>query len=272
MKLLIVTDSHLAPPAHACNSNWRAVREYAARSSAQFTVHLGDITLGALSDKTQLESARAICDGWPTNFRFIPGNHDIGDNPPGPESPPEHPVEPALMDGFRRIFGPDYWSMSAGNWFLIALNAQLFGSALDFEAEQWRWLEESMREAATRPVAIMLHKPLFQDTREDFAPHLRYVPLEPRRRLSNLIARIDVRVVISGHTHQYLDRTIENIRHIWVPSTAFYFPDVQQERVGEKITGLGSLELIGDDYRFDLVCPHGVLRNSLADLASDAGN
>jgi 3',5'-cyclic AMP phosphodiesterase CpdA len=127
VKLLIVTDSHLAPSAHECNANWHAIREYAARSSAQLTVHLGDMTLDAVSDETQLESARAVCDGRPTSFRFIPGNHDIGDNPAGPDSSSQHPVEPRLMGSFRRIFGPDYWSMAAGNWFLIALNAQLFG-------------------------------------------------------------------------------------------------------------------------------------------------
>jgi predicted phosphodiesterase len=265
MRLLIVTDSHLAPSAPVCNQNWRAVREYAARSSAQLTVHLGDITLDAVSDETQLETARAMCNEWPTPFRFIPGNHDIGDNPPGLEFPAKHPLQPRLMDSFRRTFGPDYWAMSADNWFLFGLDAQLFGSNLTFETEQWRWLEERVPEAGAGPVAILLHKPLFQNTCEDSAPHIRYVPIEPRRRLINLIARMNVRLVVSGHTHQYMDRTIEGIRHIWLPSTAFFIPDTDQDRVGEKITGLGSLELNGDTYRFDLVCPEGVARNNFVD-------
>jgi len=265
MRLLIVTDSHLAASAPACNENWRAVREYVARSSAQLTVHLGDVTLDAVSDETQLETARAMCDGWPTSFRFLPGNHDIGDNPTSPELPAKHPLKARLMDGFCSAFGPDYWAIPVEGWFLIGLDAQLFGSHVTWETEQWQWLEERVLEAGARPVAIMLHKPLFQNTREDFAPHIRYVPIEPRRRLLNLIARMNVRVVLSGHTHQYLDRTIEDVRHIWLPSTAFFIPDTDQDRVGEKITGLGSLELKGDAYRFDLVCPEGVARNSFVD-------
>jgi len=206
-----------------------------------------------------------MCDGWPTSFRFLPGNHDIGDNPTSPELPAKHPLKARLMDGFCSAFGPDYWAIPVEGWFLIGLDAQLFGSHVTWETEQWQWLEERVLEAGARPVAIMLHKPLFQNTREDFAPHIRYVPIEPRRRLLNLIARMNVRVVLSGHTHQYLDRTIEDVRHIWLPSTAFFIPDTDQDRVGEKITGLGSLELKGDAYRFDLVCPEGVARNSFVD-------
>jgi 3',5'-cyclic AMP phosphodiesterase CpdA len=61
------------------------MREYAARSAADLTVHFDDITLDAVSDSSQLEAARAMCEPWPTPFRVLPGNHDVGDNPPGPE-------------------------------------------------------------------------------------------------------------------------------------------------------------------------------------------
>jgi hypothetical protein len=105
--------------------------------AADLTVHLGDIALDAPGDGTQPETARAMCEGWPTPFRFLPGNHDIGDNPPGPEVPAKEPLEP--------------------------------------------------------------------------------------------------------------------------------IPDTDQDRVGEKVTGLGLLELKGDEYRFDLVCPDGLARNSFVD-------
>jgi len=265
MRIMIVTDSHLASSAPACVANWRAVREYAGRSASDLTVHLGDITLDAASDSSQLQAARTMCEPWPTPFRFLPGNHDVGDNPPGPESLANQPLDRSLLEGFRAGFGPDYWRLAVEGWFIIGLNAQLFGSDFRLEADQWRWFGECVREAGMRPVALMLHKPLFQNTCEDEAPHIRYVPLGPRRRLLNLIARLDVRIVLSGHVHQYLDRIIEGIRHIWVPSTAFFLPDTVQERVGEKITGLGLLELSNESYRFDLVCPDGLTRNNLVE-------
>jgi len=262
---MIVTDSHLAPSAHVCVANWCVVREYADRSASDLTVHLGDITLDAASDSSQLEAARTMCELWPTPFHFLPGNHDIGDNPPGPENPAQQPLDRSLLESFRTGFGPDYWSMAVDGWFVIGLNAQLFGSDFTLEGDQWRWLGECVREAGIRPVALLLHKPLFQNTCMDEAPHIRYVPLIQRRSLLNLIARLDVRIVLSGHVHQYLDRVIDGIRHIWVPSTAFVLPDSIQERVGEKVTGLGLLELSGESYKFDLVCPDGLARNNLVE-------
>lgn len=263
MRIVIVTDSHLATSAPECNLNWRAVREYVARSAADLTVHLGDITLDAVSDASQFEAARAMCDQWPTPFRFLPGNHEIGDNPLSPGVPAQHPVETGLIECYRVNFGADFWATVAEQWYLIGANAQLFGSNIALESEQWCWLDDCVRNAGTRPVALMLHEPLFQNTSADSAPHIRYVPIEPRRRLLDSIARLNLRIVLSGHTHQYLDRTIDGVRHVWVPSTAFFIPDIDQDCIGEKITGLGLLELNGEDYRFDLVCPEHLVRKSL---------
>jgi 3',5'-cyclic AMP phosphodiesterase CpdA len=103
MRIVIVTDSHLASSAPACIANWRAVLEYVGRSASDLTVHLGDITLDAASDSSQLQAARAMCELWPTEFRFLPSNHDVGDNPPGPESPALQP----LIEACSRAFAPD---------------------------------------------------------------------------------------------------------------------------------------------------------------------
>jgi 3',5'-cyclic AMP phosphodiesterase CpdA len=265
MRIAVVTDSHLAPSALACNANWRAVREYVARSAPDLTVHLGDISLDAVSDHSQLETARAMCEPWPTPFRFLPGNHDVGDNPPGLDYPAEQPLEERLVQCFCVAFGPDYWRIAPDGWFVIGLNAQLFGSDSRLELDQFRWLGECVREAGKRPVALMLHKPLFQNSREDAAPHIRYVPLGPRRRLLELLAGLNLQIVLSGHVYQYLDRVIDGVRHIWIPSTAFLFPDTIQERLGEKVTGLGLLELSGEGYRFDLMRPDGLMLNNVVE-------
>jgi 3',5'-cyclic AMP phosphodiesterase CpdA len=261
----MVADSHLSPLAPTCAANWDAVRQYVSRSRSDLTVHLGDITLDAASDHSQLDSARIMCNSWPTSFRFLPGNHDIGDNPPGPENPTRQPFDPELLERFRIRFGPDYWSIAVDGWFVIGINAQLFGSGLPVETDQLHWLSEQVLQAETRPVVLMLHKPLFQNNEKDRTPHIRYVPFGPRCQLMNTIASLDLRMVLSGHVHQYLDRTINGIRHIWLPSTAFFLPDSMQERVGEKIMGVGVLELSRGNCRFDLVCPDGLSRNNLVE-------
>ncbi|HZB90018.1 MAG TPA: metallophosphoesterase [Stellaceae bacterium] len=268
MRLVLVTDSHLAADAAPCNRNWAAAKAFARGAGADLTIHLGDITLDGACDPAQHAFALAAVADWPTPLRYLPGNHDIGDNPPSPGVPATEPLDLALLDQYRRQFGADHWRFAADGWLVLGLDAQLLGSGVPAEAEQWAWLEGELAAAAGRPVALLLHKPLFlRDPGEASPPLIRYVPLEPRRRLLALLARVELRLVLSGHAHQYLDRVIDGVRHIWLPSTAFIIPDDRQDRVGEKVTGVGLLELSPEGHhRFDLICPDGMVRHDVTTL------
>jgi hypothetical protein len=70
---------------------------------------------------------------------------------------------------------------------------------------------------------------------------------------------------VSGHVHQYRDRVVDGVRHLWIPSTAFFLPDELQDRIGEKVTGIGMIELGPDRLRVHLVCPEGVIRHDALD-------
>jgi 3',5'-cyclic AMP phosphodiesterase CpdA len=267
MRLVLVTDSHLASIAPPCNENWRAAKAFAARAGFDLTIHLGDITLDGINDPRQHDWAIAASADWPTPLRFIPGNHDVGDNPPGAGVPAKDPLDLDVLAQYRRLFGCDYWSLDASRWRLIGLDTQLFDSGTAEEAEQWRWLEALLAQTREPRLVLLLHKPLFlDDPATTPTPHIRYVSPEPRRRLLDLLAPHDLRLVLSGHTHQYLDRTIGAVRHIWLPSTAFIIPEPMQDRVGEKVIGVGVLDL-DETCRFDLVCPEGMRRHSLRDPA-----
>jgi 3',5'-cyclic AMP phosphodiesterase CpdA len=263
MRVLLITDSHLAPTISAFNANWTAVRTFAHRVRADLTVHLGDITLDGAGDPAQYEFARTMCEDWPTPIHFVPGNHDVGDNPPGPGVTCDQPLDETQLARYRAHFGPDYWALAADGWRLVGLNTQLFGTDTATEAGQWEWLRAQACLCEVEPTAILLHKPLFQDSPADTKPHARYVPIAARRRMLDLLRPLDVRLVLSGHVHQYLDRCFDDIRHIWLPSTAFYLPDTLQERIGEKVTGVGLLELTRHGHRFDLICPDGVTRHNV---------
>jgi 3',5'-cyclic AMP phosphodiesterase CpdA len=265
MRIALVSDSHLAPIAPALDANWCAVRRHIAQDGIDLTIHLGDITLDGFSDPAQLDHARRLSTDWPTPLLFIPGNHDIGDHRPAPDMPAEEPLDLALRDRYRATFGSDHWRIAAENWQLIAIDAQLLGTDTAAEAEQWDWLGGELRESSGRPVALLLHKPLLHVDPADDAPHIRYVPSAPRRRLLELLGLVDLRLVVSGHTHQYLDRMVGRTRHVWLPSTAYIFPDSKQEPIGEKVTGLCVLEVTGDQHRITLVRPEGVERHSLLD-------
>ncbi|MCW0232192.1 MAG: metallophosphoesterase [Ferrovibrio sp.] len=262
MRIALITDTHVAPHAPAFNANWLVAKEFIAELGTDWTIHLGDITVNGAHDDSHYDCAMALAQNWPGRLQFLPGNHDVGDNPPGPGVPVKDLLQPERLARYRTVFGPDYWRLDLAGWRLLGLNAQLFGTGSAEEEAQWGWL--AAQEGA-KPTILLLHKPLFQTAAEDAAPHIRYVPLHPRRKLLALLRRFDLRLVLSGHTHQYLDRMIDGIRHVWVPSTAFCLPDGMQERIGEKITGLAILDLTADSYRFHIVNPDGMVRHNLLD-------
>jgi 3',5'-cyclic AMP phosphodiesterase CpdA len=265
VRIALVSDSHLAPVADASNANWDAAKAYIARGGIDLTIHLGDITLDGFSDHAQHDHARRLAENWPTPLLFLPGNHDIGDHRPGPDVPAAESLDLTLLARYRATFGADYWRRATDGWSLIGIDAQLLGSDTAEEADQWEWLAGELRECRDGPVALLLHKPLFRNDPAEDVPHIRYVPKAPRLRLLDLLSAVDLRLVLAGHTHQYFDRVIGRVRHVWLPSTAYIFPDSQQERIGAKVTGLAVLELTPGAHRLDLLSPDGVLQHNLVD-------
>ena len=92
----------------------------------------------------------------------------------------------------------------------------------------------------------------------------RYVAQSARQRLLDGPLKPTLRLVISGHTHQYLDVVASGVRHVWMPSSGFVLPDEMQARVGEKVVGIGLLELDHETMRFDHWCPDGMVRHELS--------
>jgi hypothetical protein len=50
---------------------------------------------------------------------------------------------------------------------------------------------------------------------------------------------------------------------VWMPSAGFVLPDDMQARIGEKVVGIGLLELNAGSMGFDLWCPDGMNRHDL---------
>jgi hypothetical protein len=157
--------------------------------------------------------------------------------------------------------------MHVGDWLLMGLNAQLFGSGSDAELEQWHWIEECARLIDDQvSVALFLHRPLACLLAGEQQRRGRYVAAPARSRLLQGPLRRSLKLVASGHLHQYLDRTVAGVRHLWLPSTAYLLGDDMQARLGEKLVGLGVLDLSDGDAAFDLWCPQGMLPHQVSEL------
>jgi 3',5'-cyclic AMP phosphodiesterase CpdA len=223
-RLIQVADLHLGAGAEHHLDNWRKVRAWLERERPDVVVVNGDLVMSDPDCEDDHVFARAQVGETGLPCRFLPGNHDIGDNVLSGKMAQR--VNDERVARFKRIYGEDRWSFGAAGWHFIGLNSQLFGSGgLALEAEQWSWLERALCEAAGKPIAVFTHKPLFLDHpgEGDHAdPSVRQSCLDAssRLRLLELAQRHNVRVISTGHKHQTRCFSLDGIYHFWGPSTA----------------------------------------------------
>jgi 3',5'-cyclic AMP phosphodiesterase CpdA len=258
-RIVVVSDSHLAPDASEAEANWSAVVTHVAETAPDLVLHLGDLSRDGAHDQQDLSYARDQLDRLPVPWLVVPGNHDIGDNPL-PQMPAEMAISVSRRQRWIEQIGIDWWSVDVADWRLIAIDAQLFGSGLPAEAEQWDWLgAELQQHDAGQMTALITHKPLIASDEEmAAAPFYRFVPPEARRSMADLLRQIDCALVLSGHVHQYRYLDVDGTPHVWAPTTWAVLPDASQPRLGHKRCGVLSAEFAGSKVSYGLVEPDGI--------------
>jgi 3',5'-cyclic AMP phosphodiesterase CpdA len=241
-RLTQISDTHLARNQPKLTDNFGRVSDYIDATRPDLVVNSGDISFDGPTHHLDLEFAKTLHDALPVACRYLPGNHDIGDNPTQMGPRPSQPVNEQDRQAFISVFGDDRWRFEAAGWCFIGLNSLLMNSGLVSEAEQFDWLASELAAASGKPVALFLHKPVYLNAPDD--PELakssfRYVPMPARRRLVEMLDGADLRLIASGHVHQRRDFTYGGVRNIWAPSASFVISsDTRQERIGIKEVGL----------------------------------
>jgi 3',5'-cyclic AMP phosphodiesterase CpdA len=240
-RLTQISDPHLARNRPTLTENFHRVSEHIDTTRPDLVINSGDVSFDGPTNQDDLEFAKSLHDALPVEYRIIPGNHDVGDNPTAVGPPPAHPVTEASQQPFLAIIGEDRWRFEAAGWCFIGLNSLVMNTGLAREAEQFDWLASQLSAVGGKPVALFLHKPLYLNAPDDpelAASAIRYIPQPARARLLEMLAAVDLRLVASGHVHQRRDFTCDHIRHVWAPSSGFIIPDKKQEVIGIKEVGL----------------------------------
>ena len=240
-RLTQISDTHLARRLTKLTDNFHRVSEYIDAKRPDLVINSGDLAFDGPTSRDDLEFARTLHDALPVTCRYLPGNHDIGDNPTEVGPLPTQPVTERNRQIFLSIFGEDRWRFDAAGWCLIGLNSLVMNTGLASEAEQLDWLASQLSDTHGKPVALFLHKPLFLNSPDDpelAATSVRYVPMPARSRLVEMFQTVDLRLVASGHVHQRRDFTYSHVRHVWAPSAGFIISDARQEVIGIKEVGL----------------------------------
>jgi 3',5'-cyclic AMP phosphodiesterase CpdA len=250
-RLIQISDTHLARRLTTLTDNFHRVSEYIDARRPDLVITSGDIAFDAPTSRDDLDFAKTLHDRLPVACRYLPGNHDIGDNPAAVGPPPSQPTTEKDRQNFLSVFGEDRWRFEAAGWCFIGLNSLVMNTGLASEAEQFDWLAAQLASAEGRPVALFLHKPLFLDSPDDpehAASAIWYVPMLPRTRLREMLRAVDLRLVASGHIHQRRDFTFGHTRHVWAPSAGFIISDKRQEVIGTKQVGLVEYRFRPDSF------------------------
>ena len=241
-----MSDTHLSARVPETLAAWQAVHDHVERTRPDLVLHLGDLTLEGSEGPDDLVLGRRLLDDLAAPWRAVAGNHDEGDAPPAPGAA-EGVVDAAALRRWTEHVGPSWWSATLDGWQVLALDAQLVGSGLDAEAEQWAWLEDRLGAAGDRPVVLASHKPVATPPGEGSeGPGVRFLAASGRARLAALLDAAEVPLVVNGHVHQGRRLDLDGRHHLWVPTAWAVLPDDVQPTLGDKRCAVVDLDLHPD--------------------------
>jgi 3',5'-cyclic AMP phosphodiesterase CpdA len=250
--VLQVSDTHLCAGSALGDEQWESVLALVGEEPPDLVVHTGDISMDGARRPADLSHAKAQLDRLTVPWVAVAGNHDIGD-----VGATTMPIDAGRVERFGAVFGSSFWVRPLDGWRLVGADSQLLGSPLPDAEERWGWLAEAL--GGGGQTALFLHRPLFRERRDEpLDEPARYVDVEFRRRLLALLDEGDVRLVASGHVHQWLTLDEGGRRYVWAPSTWAVLPDSVQPLIGAKTTGVVLHRLARDAVTSELVRPPGM--------------
>ncbi len=260
-KVLVISDIHLSPTHGFFWDNWTVARDFANASAADAVVVNGDLAINGPESDAEIGFAAQALKGLRGRVLPLPGNHDVGDEPPGQD--PLQLVDDARLHRWDSAFGSDRWIADVGDWRLVGVNAQLLGSGLAREEEQNQWLDTALAPCGRRRVAVFMHKPIFVETETEHVPSVASVVPSVRTAFLRRLRGAGVQVVVSGHLHQYRDRIVDGLRHLWAPAVAFMPAQLHD---ADPRCGLMELEFSGDAVTASVIRPPGLVSRDLASI------
>lgn len=220
MRIVQISDTHLSHRGGVTADTFAVLVDYVNEQlRPDLVVHTGDVVMVDPDAAADHRRAHELMQRVAAPVRAVPGNHDVGE--PGEHAWKDIRVTEARVTAFEALWGPDHWREDLDGWTVLGLDSELLGSGLDREAEQWRWLEQTVEELpAERPTLVFLHKPIWQAA-DGPTDHQLDVGEGPRGRLLDLLDQVALKGVGSGHLHRYRHTVRDGAVEVWAPSTAF---------------------------------------------------
>jgi 3',5'-cyclic AMP phosphodiesterase CpdA len=270
VRIAQISDTHLSPTKPYFRQNFDLVAEHLRHAKPDMVINTGDLALdGADAEDDLIEAAHAH-KALGLECHLLPGNHDVGDHL---DVARRQPVDAARLERYRRIIGPDCWSIDLPGWRLLGLNALTLGLDLPGEAAQETLIREAAATLGGRSLGIFLHKPLADLAYDEQLQSNRFMTAKPRARLLCELRDVTPALVLCGHLHQYRDTTIGGTRHIWAPAASFVISDPWQPGYGAKMVGYLMHEFNADgSHRDRVITVRGMVHHDLVGFPEAYGD
>src|SRR5262249_28191198 len=178
-RLAQISDTHLSCAKPFFVDNFRRIGEALRQARPDLVLNTGDISLDGASHESDLAAARALHDELGPPVRYLARNHDVGEHPRC-QLQGEPAIDEPRRARYLAHFGPDFWTLDVPGWRLLAVNAQLLGSGLNASRAQDDAIAEAVAGLGGRSLALLIHKPLFDQGAGETEGKGRLLPPGPR--------------------------------------------------------------------------------------------
>src|SRR6266700_7789111 len=104
-RLTQISDTHLGRRFPGLIANFQRVSEHIDADRPDLVINTGDVSFDVPTSRDDVEFAKSLHDALPVACRYLPGNHDIGDNPTAIGPVPPQPVNETDRQSFIAAFG-----------------------------------------------------------------------------------------------------------------------------------------------------------------------
>ncbi len=232
-EFVVMADTHYVLPEKSNTGEFETRRYQTARIGQavdlsrhldpKFVIHLGDLVQefpGTSDFAESLRQAKDQLDALGITIHHAAGNHDVGDKPDPTTAAPWTTDD--FLDYYHGHVAPSWFDFTEGDVHFVLLNTSVMNNtALAAEAEQWQWLEATLRAHAEMRTVIGYHIPAYvMDDGEPSLGHYDNIAEPARSRLLDLLTRHQVERVFQGHSHFAFVNERAGTRFHVLPSTS----------------------------------------------------
>jgi predicted phosphodiesterase len=173
-----------------------------AKDDPAFVMNTGDVIMEG-GDRSEWDEFATLSKPLTMPYFLTPGNHEIANK-----------VTEKEYKHCATNPGNDlYYSFTAGNALIVVLDSEETGMHAKIAGEQYKWLEDQLKNSDKKFKFVFLHRPLYPAKKLHVVACMsRYK--DKRDRLQALFQEYGVDIVFAGHEHLYHRQEICGVTHV----------------------------------------------------------